>query len=357
MCVRRDQCPEVLMVLEDGEAPQPCKTNGTEPLVCCYQISARNGDAITFVDVRPVGETAKTKCRQYSKYNERVVVSPLLMANAEDLINDECEFDKVELVVGGTLAEPKEFPHMAQIGYGEAHEVSWACGGSLISENFVLTAGHCLWRRNRGNASFVRLGVTNQSDTSQVQIQRVQRTFKFPRYVLVSHYNDVGLIRLEKNVEINSYVRPACIHHTPKILEHSKVIATGWGATAWAGDGSSQLLKVTLETFSHQRCNATYKRTFSGRLKSGILDDLMICAGSENDIKDTCQGDSGGPLQIYHEGDRDIRCMYDVVGITSFGIGCGLSTNIPGVYTRVSNYVQWIEDIVWPANETTLEPR
>ncbi|KAJ8965358.1 hypothetical protein NQ314_004198 [Rhamnusium bicolor] len=59
-------------------------------------------------------------------------------------------------------------------------------------------------------------------------------------------------------------------------------------------------------------------------------------------------GDSGGPLQVYHENTNDINCMYDIVGITSFGRSCGLKENIPGIYTRVSTYIKWIEDIVWP---------
>lgn len=60
------------------------------------------------------------------------------------------------------------------------------------------------------------------------------------------------------------------------------------------------------------------------------------------------QGDSGGPLQIYHEESEKNKCMYNIVGVTSFGQGCGLSKNHPGVYTRVSHYIQWIENIVWP---------
>lgn len=40
--------------------------------------------------------------------------------------------------------------------------------------------------------------------------------------------------------------------------------------------------------------------------------------------------------------------MYSVVGVTSFGKACGLARNAPGVYTRVSTYIKWIEDVVWP---------
>lgn len=61
------------------------------------------------------------------------------------------------------------------------------------------------------------------------------------------------------------------------------------------------------------------------------------------------QGDSGGPLQVIHPNTPQTKCMYDIIGITSFGVvGCGLDKNLPGVYTRVSNYLEWIENTVWP---------
>lgn len=55
------------------------------------------------------------------------------------------------------------------------------------------------------------------------------------------------------------------------------------------------------------------------------------------------QGDSGGPLQITNE---DNRCLYHIIGITSFGKVCG-AANSPGVYTRVSKFLPWIENTVW----------
>lgn len=55
------------------------------------------------------------------------------------------------------------------------------------------------------------------------------------------------------------------------------------------------------------------------------------------------QGDSGGPLQyqIY-----ELSPHFRVVGVTSFGIACGISKS--AVYVRVSEYYDWIEDIIWP---------
>lgn len=42
--------------------------------------------------------------------------------------------------------------------------------------------------------------------------------------------------------------------------------------------------------------------------------------------------------------------MYNVIGITSFGKFCGLE-NTPGIYTKVADYAEWIERIVWPDAE------
>lgn len=57
---------------------------------------------------------------------------------------------------------------------------------------------------------------------------------------------------------------------------------------------------------------------------------------------DTCQGDSGGPLQIIHTKTK----MATVVGIVSAGYSCGNA--LPGIYTRVATFIDWIESYVWP---------
>lgn len=55
-----------------------------------------------------------------------------------------CALQSKTLVSGGEEAAPREFPHMALIGYGNTANIAWSCGGSLISEGFVLTAAHCV---------------------------------------------------------------------------------------------------------------------------------------------------------------------------------------------------------------------
>lgn len=86
-------------------------------------------------------------------------------------------------------------------------------------------------------------------------------------------------------------MRPACLH-TEKYLPYAKALASGWGKIDFAGDDSKDLLKVKLEIFPVDKCNATYRRDIlqpDSALKDGIVDDLMICAGSSKEHKDTCQ--------------------------------------------------------------------
>lgn len=96
---------------------------------------------------------------------------------------------------------------------------------------------------------------------------------------------------MERSFELNTWIRPACLH-TEKALPYKNALASGWGKIDFAGDDSKDLLKVKLEIFPVGKCNYTYRRDIllpDSPLKDGILDDLMICAGSSTEQKDTCQ--------------------------------------------------------------------
>lgn len=67
----------------------------------------------------------------------------------------KCDSSMIPLIIGGTKADRTEFPHQASIGYGGPTEFLYACGGSLISEKFVLSAGHCIKDRMRFVEHFI----------------------------------------------------------------------------------------------------------------------------------------------------------------------------------------------------------
>jgi hypothetical protein len=315
--------------------PQQCGYQKNEPIVCCLKKSKR----------KP-GEISLKKCQEYSRLVYEVNRAPVLIINAPNITKNECGHKIIKLIVGGTNATRKEFPHMAVIGFEpQPGDIKWLCGGTVLSKHYILTAAHCLSHQEHGRARYVRIGVTDLEDTNHRQQLEVEELIPYPEYKSSSHYHDIGLLRLKRSAKLDSFTVPACLYRKHDI-EAEKAIATGWGHTTWGGSGSNNLLKVTLDLFDHASCNRSYKNQISRRLKDGIIDEIQVCAGSLDDEKDTCQGDSGGPLQIFHES-KDIKCMYDIIGVTSFGKACSGS---PGVYVRVSQYIGWIEDIVWPEN-------
>ncbi|XP_022906189.2 venom protease-like [Onthophagus taurus] len=276
------------------------------------------------------------KCFEYSS---SAITTTTTTTTTMRPLNEEDDGISQIFVVGGENSKAKEFPHVALLGYGDPDDTQWLCGGALISENFVLTAAHCLLSREYGPVNIVRLGdldiKSNEDDASPRQFG-IAQTFRHPEYESDKKYHDLALLRLNSSVDFNVYIKPACLH-TEKELLNDRFIVAGWGKTSFGGDDASILQKVNLTISDHTSCSKTYTKRVNG-LNDGLIEDIQICAEGAAKGGDTCQGDSGAPLQY-----RDNR-LHKIVGITSFGINCGL---VPGVYTRVSYYVPWIEGIVW----------
>lgn len=215
----------------------------------------------------------------------------------------------------------------------------WSLESEFISIAQLLDFFYTLYQIFSGAPTYVRVGDINferEDEDSDPQTIAVNRVIAHPSYNAPQQYNDIALLELAQDMRFNQYARPACLNSETTIAER-RAIATGWGTTEYFGESSEQLLKVTLDLFRFNECHPSYER--NRKLNQGLIETQQLCAGSYDQEKDTCEGDSGGPLQVYHS----LYCMYKVVGITSFGKGCG-TAGLPGVYARVSNYINWIED-------------
>ncbi|KAF7386177.1 hypothetical protein HZH68_013309 [Vespula germanica] len=227
-------------------------------------------------------------------------------------------------IVGGQTTRMNELPWMAKLSYLN----KFYCGGSLINDRYVLTAAHCV----KGFMWFmikVTFGEHDRCIDKGLETRYVVRVLTGD-FSFLNFDNDIALLRLNDRVPFSDTIRPICL---PTIKENeyigSKAIAAGWGTLKEEGKPSCLLQEVEVPVMSLQDCRNT---SYSPRM----ISDNMLCAGYPDGMKDSCQGDSGGPLITEREDKR-----YEIIGIVSWGNGCA-RPGYPGVYTRITNYLDWI---------------
>lgn len=132
------------------------------------------------------------------------------------------------------------------------------------------------------------MNLYSDTDDAQPQDFLITERYPHPQYKPPQQYNDIALVRLDKEAVITPYVRPLCLQVEKELPTYSP-IATGWGRLQFGGETSENLMKVTLKYFSWEECQEAYKNVSSRRLPNGIDDDRQVCAGGRNEEKDTCQ--------------------------------------------------------------------
>uniref|UniRef100_U5EPL4 Putative serine-type endopeptidase n=1 Tax=Corethrella appendiculata TaxID=1370023 RepID=U5EPL4_9DIPT len=251
-------------------------------------------------------------------------------------------------IVGGFNAKKGEIPYIASLTKHGSH----FCGATILNDRFLVTAGHCVCNgiNKQIRPTQIRgiVGLYRMSDfyTNNNQIDGqpddangpYEITFKniiaHPSYICGRQYDDIALLELTKPIYFDKFVQPMCIAAPSNERLEGKIAAvSGWG---WEnedkdlGTKSDTLKKAFVEIWNNEQCQNSFR---SGK-KLKIIKDTQMCASS---LKvDACWADSGGPLIT----DDDT-----LVGVISTGIGCARQ-GFPGIYTRVSEYSEWIENIV-----------
>jgi secreted trypsin-like serine protease len=248
-------------------------------------------------------------------------------------------------IVGGIMAPAGKFPFQTALIFSNtpvgSEHFGQFCGGSLIAQNWVLTAAHCVPNTAPSEvdifvgSSVLPSGGPNPPPTTGVR-SSVDAIIVHDEYNPATSDNDIALLHVTGPIPAN--LRTA-VTATPDLDKQYAIplgdaVVIGWGATAEGSGTTPQLMRVWVDVQDSAVCQTNYQEV----IPSLQITDNMICAGLQEGGQDSCQGDSGGFLGAPLGNNEYVQ-----LGVVSFGVGCA-RPKLFGVYTRVANYADWIEE-------------
>ncbi|XP_071534430.1 CLIP domain-containing serine protease HP8-like isoform X2 [Panulirus ornatus] len=331
VCDSLNKCPPLSRLLQQvrsGTAPQDslkvlqssiCHFDNGEPLLCCS-----------------AGQATPT---------------PTPPKPSQGVLPARCGHTRLaDRIIDGEDAPLSAWPWMVLLrGTVDGH-LAWFCGGTILSELFVLTAAHCFKPELKVDLHYARIGehtLSQNPDCEGADCAPIPQDITVAEIILHPQYdttckecNDIALLKLSAPAQFDDiFVMPICLPVDPLLdlgfgeeeFVNKYVWAAGWGSTARDPSIKRQpdtLQQVLLPLKNTEHCNS---------LKGNYPDPRMVlCAGGDG--KDTCSGDSGGPITLFNGN----TTKSFVVGVTSLGpVVCG-TINTQGIYTNVLYYMDWI---------------
>ncbi|KAI9575744.1 hypothetical protein GQX74_015486 [Glossina fuscipes] len=246
----------------------------------------------------------------------------LVVLALRSVLGEASNWEWQSRIVNGEPAAIEDYPYQVSL---QNVKNDHFCGGSILSEDIVLTAAHCLEGRKPEDVK-VRLGSTMYASGGvlvDVESFKSHEKFNFEE----TRVNDVAIIKLAQPVKQSSTIRYIKLADKKPVTGHPAIVS-GWGSNCFLVCAlSPNLMSIEVEFVDTKDCAST-SYGYGMEIK-----ETMVCATAKG--KSSCQGDSGGPLVADGQ----------VVGIVSWSAGCA-AEGYPGVYSDVVALRSWIEEAI-----------
>ncbi|KAM9061124.1 chymotrypsinogen A-like [Sarcophilus harrisii] len=233
------------------------------------------------------------------------------------------DLNSMFMIVNGQNAVPGSWPWQVSLQRRGNH----FCGGSLISNKWVVTAAHCYVK----TTDKVIAGMHDMNSyREKVQVLRIAKIFRNKNYDPDTLINDIALLKLATPANFQKNVFPVCLPSaSDDFPEGTTCVTTGWGRTIYNASRLPNILQqAEVPLLSNTNCKSYFE---------SVIMDTTICAGA-NGVS-SCMGDSGGPLVCKKNG------AWTLVGIASWSsLQC--TTHTPSGYTQVTKFIPFIEKIL-----------
>jgi len=253
---------------------------------------------------------------------------------------EECSLGNTTAkIVGGEVSYPDSWPYTVAL----YREGLFICGATIVSPEWIITAGHCVFGYKEGQGFFynIRAGmIRRQSQAPWEQVRHLVEVFIHPEYDNTYLRHDIALGKLDTPLTINRHVQSICLPYDADMYPSpgSTCMATGWGDLSEDGPSSEELREVEVPILA--KCGRSYNNI-----------SYQICGGYTQGGKDACQGDSGGPLYCYDKEDN-----WYLGGVISHGRGCARAEEA-GVYVRLAYYMDWVRPLLDGVEAAVGQPK
>ncbi|XP_063397502.1 chymotrypsin-like serine proteinase [Mytilus trossulus] len=234
-------------------------------------------------------------------------------------------------IVGGSNADISDYPWQVSLQLRSSGSWYHICGGSIINNNWVVTAAHCVDGSSTNNLR-IAAGMTLLSDTSRT-VRTLNRVIMHPSYSgsAAGYPNDIALLELSQSLSFGANIDAIAVPSTQDFTG-SRCFLSGWGRLTGSGSSPNNLQDVEMTVISNSECSTRWSSVSGASINSGHI--CILESG-----KSACSGDSGGPMTCYSG-----NTPY-LAGATSWGIST-CSGSFPSVYARLTSFRSWISTYV-----------